>query len=192
MNTCNHLHVGNPIGKKKKHLHVLCYSGWNQLSLSFSPPPPILPPIPKDSNISCSHFLSADDHVSVGFSQAIGTSVLTSPLTSLIGTLTCSNKNEVVVCMRVGVLSYAQTTPSGLGVNEFWRVKGQGGDDYNVARVSHASPFQLSKRVVYFDIFDSKCEIAVFQHVSFPRTGSLFLYQTYAYCPLCRVARGLH
>lgn len=70
------------------------------------------------------------------------------------------------------MLSYAQATPSGLGVNEYWEVRGQGGDGYNVARVSHKSPFQLSELCgVYFGIFDSKCERAVFQHMSFPKTG---------------------
>ncbi len=53
-------------------------------------------------------------------------------------------------------------------------VRGQGGDGYNVARVPQESPFQLSVLCeVYFGIFDSKCEAAVFQHVSFPKTDTV-------------------
>lgn len=55
-------------------------------------------------------------------------------------------------------------------------VRSQGGDGYNVARVSHGSPFQLSELCdVYFGIYDSKFEKEVFQHMScfFPRTGSV-------------------
>lgn len=132
--------------------------------------------------MSFSHFLSADDHMCAGFSQALGTSVCSHPLSLLSSAYYLIQHKYLVVCKCVCVkqwrvlLSYTLATLSGWGVNESWRVRGHRGDGYNVARVSHESPFQLSKLCeVYFGIFDSKCERAVFQHMSFP-TASIVLH----------------
>lgn len=99
-----------------------------------------------------------------GFSQALGTSVFSHPLSLLSSAHFLIQQKYVMVCVYVYVL--------GLEVNESWGVKGQGGDSYNVARVSHESPFQLSALCkVCFGIFKSKCEAAAFQRVSLPRTS---------------------
>ena len=73
------------------------------------------------------------------------------------------------MCVRWLTHTHTLGMPSGLRVNESWGVRGQGGDGYNVGRVSHECPFQLSKLCeVHFGMFDSKCEIGVFQHL-FPQ-----------------------
>lgn len=84
------VNVGNPNGLTgkntfKKHLHFLNFKHCGLIEKSLLSPSSSIPPTPKDgeSNMSFSHFLSAHDHLCVGFSQALGTSVYSHPLSLL-------------------------------------------------------------------------------------------------------------
>lgn len=94
--------------------------------------------------MSFSHFLSDDDHLCVGFSQALGTSVNSHPLSLLSSAHNLLQQKYAAVCLIVCACAsvrsiaviYAQATQCGLKVNDSSEVRGRGGDGYNVAKIS--------------------------------------------------------
>lgn len=97
-----HSHLGNPIGlaaenfTKSLDLFSCRFKEKSVLSLTIS-----LSPTPKDreSNMSFSHFLSAYDHLCVGFTQAFGTSVYSHPLSLLSSAQYLLKHKYVCVCV---------------------------------------------------------------------------------------------